>query len=174
VNSYNIPNVAKNYQTSNSNQFLLLNNEFREDQFIFGFIFYGNSYSYINPVPYFITNYWNITNCNTTLMFNKTLTTTNYSTNYTTNNTTLMFNKTLTSTTSRTTTTNRNSSNTTQIPNTTQLNGKYYNLTLCNTYLNSTNISMINYTTNYINSEIITISVNINFLLFIYLLNIFI
>ncbi len=85
-----------------------------------------------------------------------------------------MFNKTLTSTTSRTTTTNRNSSNTTQIPNTTQLNGNYYNLTLCKTYLNSTNISMINYTTNYINSEIITISVNINFLLFIYLLNIFI
>ncbi len=152
MNSYNIPNVAKNYQTSNSNQFLLLNNEFREDQFIFGFIFYGISYSNINPVPYFITNYWNITNCNTTLMFNKTLT----------------------STISQTTTTNRNSSNTTQIPNTTQLNGNYYNLTLCKTYLNSTNISMINYTTNYINSEIITISVNINFLLFIYLLNIFI
>ena len=152
MNSYNIPNVAKNYQTSSSNQFLLLNNEFREDQFIFGFIFYGISYSNINPVPYFITNNWNITNCNTTLMFNKTLT----------------------STISQTTTTNRNSSNTTQIPNTTQLNGNYCNLTLCNTYLNSTNISMINYTTNYINSEIITISVNINFLLFIYYLNIFI
>lgn len=55
-----------------SNQFIVLNNEFKEDQYMFGIEFYAAPYSYLTISNKITTIYQNVTKCNTTTILSFT------------------------------------------------------------------------------------------------------
>ncbi len=139
---YSVPSNISNANSSKNSEFLLLNNEFREDQFLFGFNLYATTYSYVYTYLYnkIIGN--NATNCTTSTLYN----TTNYSIPYTI---------TLNNSNS---TNNSNSSYTLNLLNSYSENFDK-NITSCYTYFNATNATFSNSTTIYVTNGLINIKV---------------
>lgn len=129
----------------------MLNNEFREDQYLFGFNLYATAYSYLSNYMYYKVTGNNASNCTTNSIFYNT---TNFTFPYTVN-----LNK-------------SNNSETFNLTNSYSQN-YYNNLTSCITYFNGTNSTFTNTSTLYVTNGMINIKVMnnlISFILFSYLI----
>ena len=124
----------------------MLNSEFRQDQYLYGFNLYATTYSYLSSFLYSKMIGNNATNCTTSKIL------------YNTTNYTIPYSITLN---------NTNGSNTMNLTN--SFSQDYYkNLTSCNSYFNGTNTTFTNTTTIYVTNGFINIQVKKNFILFIF------
>ncbi len=123
----------------------MLNNEFREDQYLFGFNLYATAYSYLSNFLYYRVTGNNASNCTTnSILYNTT--------NFTFPNT-LNSNK---------------SNNSATLNSTNGYSQNYYNnLTSCITFFNGTNATFTNTSTLYVTNGMINIKVMNYLILFI-------